>query len=49
MDVVPLNSLVEKFLDSKWFKFVLYFEFEFRKHRTTKRDAYHVGTREIEC
>jgi hypothetical protein len=32
----PFNSLVEKFLDSKWFKFVLYFEFELRKRRTTR-------------
>jgi hypothetical protein len=45
----PLNSLVEKFLDSKWFKFVLYFEFEFKKRCTIKRDANHVSLREIEC
>jgi len=47
--VVPLNSMIERFSDSKWIKFILYFEIKFRKHCTKKRDTNHIGTRMIEC
>jgi len=48
-EVAPLNLMIEKFSDSKWFKFALYFAIEFRKYCTIKRDAKHIGIRKLEC